>query len=214
MKVAAQESVGELSQAMQEQIDGLNSSGLVKEEILPQLTELGDTFASEIQNSLTDEKLNPEQLTSILEQHYGNFRTNLQNLLVPEEPTIPQEVAATQAVPTEEVLLAVEQSDDLHSSPITPLETEQPSEPTIASAQHTIEADETQAQLNARLDALDATFRSQLSNIEERLQDAALPSVPEQPENEGAAFQKFLTIYREMQGMAEFGSKPDEAKSS
>jgi hypothetical protein len=183
---------------------------------------LGDTFASEIQNSLTDEKLNPEQLTSILEQHYGNFRTNLQNLLVPQEPTtpvpqeptIPQEVAATQAAPTEEVLLAVEQSDDLHSSPITPLETEQPSEPTIASAQHTIEAEETQAQLNARLDALDSTFRSQLSNIEERLQDAALPSVPEQPENEGAAFQKFLTIYREMQGMAEFGSKPDEAKSS
>jgi hypothetical protein len=94
------------------------------------------------------------------------------------------------------------------------LETDQPDGQAIAAPMDTMEESETQTQLNASLDALDSTFGSQLSDIEERLQGAALPSVPEQPNNKGAAFQKFLTIYQEMQSRTVAASEPDEAKIS
>ena len=214
IQATAQESVDELNLAIKEHIDGLNSKGLVEEETMPQLAELTDSFANELQNNITVEELDPQQLISSLQQNYYNFRTRLQNLLLTPEATSPQKAQVAETNPTEENSAAVEQSDENPSPSISVQEMEQPSEETITSPADTLEESETQAQLFAGLDALDSIFRSQLSNLEERLQDTTLLSVPEQPDNEGAAFQKFLSIYQDMQNSAATAKEPGDTNGS
>lgn len=214
IQVTAQEGVDELTLAMQEQVTGLNKSGLIGEETQPQLAELTDTFINEIQSSVAGEKLDQQQLTMTLEQHYGTFRTALHELLLPPVSTIPQEAESAQLAATDEILPAAEQAAENNPPAISTLETELVAGQTVVSPLHAVKESESHAQLAASLDALDSTFHSQLSRIEECLQGAALPSVPEQPDNNGAAFQKFLSIYQEIQGITEIGSEQAEAKGS
>jgi hypothetical protein len=214
IQVTAQEGVAELNLAMQEQVAGLNNSGLIEEEALPQLAELADTFISKIQNSIAGEKSDQQQLTATLEQHYGDFRAALKNLLLPPEPTALPEADTALATETDETSTEANQGAENSQASTFPLETELLAGQTANFPLHPVEESENQTQLAASLDALDSTFRSQLSSIEDRMQGAALPSVPEAPDNNGAAFQKFLTIYREMQGMAELDNEQAETKDS
>jgi hypothetical protein len=213
-QVAAQEGIAELSLALQEQIGGLSTSGLIEEETLPRLADLTETFLSEIQSSAAGEEWDQQQLTTSLEHHYDNYRTALQDLLLPPEPTLLQEAEAGQTAASEEIAPGADQGAANSPTTISQLETELVAAQTTASPLQTVVESESQVQLATRLEELDSSFRSQLSSITERLQGASLPPVPEQPDNQGAAFQKFLTIYREMQDMAEVGSEQTEAKGS
>ncbi len=213
IQATAQEGVAELALALKEKIADLNSNGLIGEEILPQFAELADTFITEIQNSVAGEKFDQQLLTPTLEQVHGNFHAALQNLLLPpKQPTL-QAAEAVQVAATEEVPPEAEQGAEKSPSVTSTLETELPAGQTAASALNIVEESGDQGQLAASLDALDSTFRSQLSSIEERLQGAPLLSVPEQPDNNGAAYQKFLAIYREMQGMAAVSNEQAETKT-
>lgn len=210
----AQEGTTELSLAIEEQINGLSTSGLIEEETLPQLADLTETFISEVQRSTAGEKVDPQQLTMNLEQHYGNYRTALQDLLLAPEPGILPEAEAGQIAATDEIPPTADPSAETSPTVIIPQETQPVTAQTNASPLQTLEENENQVQLATGLEALDATFRSRLSSIEEHLQDVSLPSLPEQPDNQGAAFQKFLAIYQEMQSMAEVGSEQTTEKGS
>lgn len=214
LQATAREGTAELSLAIQEQVAGLSTSGLIEEENLPQLADLTETFISEIQSSAAGDELNQQQLTTSLEQHYGNYRTALQDLLLPAEPTITLGAEANQVAAREEISPGADQSAENSPPATSPLETELVTEQTTASPLQTVEENESPVQLVTSLEALDSTFRNQLSNIEEQLQGISLPLIPEQPDNQGAAFQKFLNIYQKMQGMTEVGSEPTEEKNS
>ncbi len=214
MQATAQESVAELNLAMQEHIDGMGNEGLIDEESGSQLSEIADNFASELQNSITGNKLDPQQLISGFEQGYESFRTVFQNMLLAPAPIPMEEGQVTQTSPTEETPVPVEQSDENHSSSISIQESEQASEETIASPAPPKKENDTQELLNASLDTLDSIFRAQLGSLEERLQEATVLSIPEQPDNEGAAFQKFLSIYQDMQSSAETDNDPDNTAVS
>lgn len=214
IQATAQESIVDLNLAMQEHIDGMDNEGLIEEESLSQLSEIADSFVSELQNSISGNKLDPQQLISGFEQSYESFRTGLQDMLLAPGPTPMEEDQVAQTSPTEGTLASLEQSDENHSSSISFQESEQASEETIASPATTLEDNGTQELLNASFDTLDSIFRSQLGSLEERLQEATLLSIPEQPDNEGAAFQKFLSIYQDMQSSAETDNEPDNTAGS
>lgn len=214
IQAIAQEGIAELTLVMQEQVDDLNNGGLIGEESLPQLAELADTFISEMQSSVAGETLDQQQLITTLELHYGNFRTALQNLLQPPEPTPTQATEPAQQPAIAGIFTEADQGVENSPLAISPLEGELPAGQAAVSPSNPAEESGSHAQLAASLDVLDSTFRNQLSGIEERLQDSSLLSVPEQPNNNGAAFQKFVTTYREMQGMAEVSNEQAETKGS
>lgn len=202
----ARQGLAELVRTMEEKIGAMSNAGLFEAEPLAQAKELAESFTSELQADVAGEELDPQSMVSILNQAFSEFESALADLLVAplEEPQQTAESVAGNPA-AESVVSSTEPAAVMAPSNLAATESESsvepPAEPSITLAAGIAPLDE----LRAGLDGLAATFRNQLSSLQEDLQNTALLSVPEPPDNNGAAYQKFLAIYQQMQGVPPAG---------
>ncbi len=210
LQETARQGITELARTMEDGIGALNSAGVFEEEPLSQAKELADTFISELQAAVEEDGIDPQSTVSALEQAFSAFEAAVADLLLPSRQT-PEPDAGN---PAEDLVLSsTEPAAETAPSELAAVESDSrivlEAESAVPPAAESDSGDE----LRAGFDELAATFRSQLSSLQDGLQNNSLLSGPEPPDSQGAAYQKFLAIYRQMQGVTTVGeAQPNSAE--
>lgn len=166
---AVREGMTELTDTVQQNVDGMIGSGVLSEEQLPQVKELTDTLFSDLQATVAGEEPDGQRIVSQLEQLYADYDAALRDLLLQPE-TLPAEEAETvAAVARADEPQAVEPLAAGETQEIVDSEPAEIIEKTTSASLSPGEEEGRQAHLLESLTAMATSFRSHLSDIEEGL---------------------------------------------